>query len=89
MLEVWRSHGGNDDKLPRVDFDKEMVLAVFLDEGSYRREVPYIRNIEREENELVVTIGRFTHAFNVMNPSSAFTISRSDLPVRFEDNKLL
>ena len=89
MLEVWRSHGGSDDKLPHVDFDRNMVVAAFLDEGTWRREVPCIKYIELEEHEIIVTVGRATFPFNARNFQSIFLIARSDLPVRFVDNKML
>ncbi|HYF50804.1 MAG TPA: protease complex subunit PrcB family protein [Planctomycetota bacterium] len=34
MLQMWQADGGKEDRMPKVDFEKESVIAVFAGEKS-------------------------------------------------------
>lgn len=82
LLTVWLAHGGSPEERPRVDFSRFTVVAVFVDEGTYR-ECPKVVSAARRNGELVVTVGRLQATYEMINPASVVTIPRFDGSVRF------
>ncbi len=86
MAAVWVSHGGIPDKMPKVDFAQEMVIAVFVDAGSYTT-APTIRSIRTDGTTIHVACHLFTRPWAMTNPASVIKLPRMDGDVVFEDSQ--
>ena len=86
---LWRAHAPGRPA-PKVDFTRDMVIAVFLGGRSSAGFDVQINEVRREGNALVVRWserrpGRDTMAAMVMTaPAQLVTVPRVDVPVRFE-----
>ncbi len=83
MAAVWASHGGAPDRISKVDFAQEMVIAIFVDAGSYTT-APTIRSIRVDGATIRVTCGMSTRPWEMTNPASVITLPQVDGDVVFE-----
>lgn len=86
MAAVWASHGGTPDRMPKVDFAQEMVIAVFVDAGSYTT-APTIRSIRIDGATIRVTCGMSTRPWAMTNPASVIKLPQVDGDVVSEHNQ--
>lgn len=77
LAELWIRHGGADGAIPDVDFEAQMVVAIFLDEGSYRRS-PGIQRIDVVGNEIRIYYAFSERPWAMINPSSVVKVARAD-----------
>lgn len=82
MSRLWLEHSGCLGDLPEVDFEQEMVLAVFAGEGLFR-EVPCIERVKQGTMEVLVYVSRLSRPWIKRNPMSVLRVPRTLLPVRF------
>src|SRR5689334_15836345 len=85
MADVWRSHRGDHDKLPNIDFDRFMVLALFMDEGAYN-EIVAPKSVRVNDRRIVVTLGKSSRSWKMINPASVIRLKRCDGEVVFQDS---
>jgi len=74
---LWQKQGGAANEMPHVDFDTEMVAAIFLDEGSYEQ-APGIQRIERVGNTVTIYYKFFETLWSMLNPCSVVKLPRAD-----------
>jgi hypothetical protein len=75
MKHIWLSHDCKPEKLPRVDFTRAMVVAVFVDAGEYEK-VPSITSIKKEGDAIKILYGmhKTRMGWKVLNPSCAIVV---------------
>lgn len=77
LMELLAQHGGADDDVPRVDFTKEMVVVITLDEGSYER-APQIEQIQQIGDEIRISYRFFARPWKMINPRAVIRIPRME-----------
>ena len=82
LKRVWAAHKGEDKQLPKVDFAKEMIVAMFLDAGEYQ-ESPSITGIRKVNGEIEVSVTNTKAPFPMLNPSVVVAIPKDDAKVKF------
>lgn len=82
LSRLWLDHGGCLSALPEVDFERDMVLAVFAGEGLFR-EVPNIERVKQGASEVVAYVSRLSRPWIKRNALSVLRVPRTALPVRF------
>lgn len=82
LLEVWRSHGGAEEHAPSIDFDRHLLIAIFMDEGAYNESFS-VKRVETREDRVLVHLGSAKRPWKMINPQSVFPIPRTDAPVEF------
>jgi hypothetical protein len=87
MAEVWRSQGGDAAKFPQSDFEKFMVLALFMDEGEYHQCMAP-KSVLVLDSRIVVVVGQSSTPWKMINPMSVIRFPRCEGEVVFqEDNE--
>ena len=82
MQKVWIEQGGVESKMPKIDFAEKMVVAIFMDEGTYKYAFG-IRSVKNEANGIKVLYTKNEMAWNVINPCSVYEINRAEGDVEF------
>lgn len=83
MSVVWASHDGDPNELPEVDFDTQMVVAMFLDAGEYE-ESPGLKTIMKVGDQIEVRYTMNRSPFSkVFNPCVAVAIPKQSGEVTF------
>lgn len=77
LQRLWTSQGGEEGKLPVVDFSRSMVAAIFLDEGSYNR-APGIREVRIVGDRIQIRYAFSERPWKMMNPCSVIRMDRAD-----------
>jgi hypothetical protein len=82
MGRVWLDQGGGRGKLPKVDFGSRMVVAMFIDEGSYT-EAPRVTTIQKVGGRIEVRWAVGKTPFPRINPCIVISIPKDDAEVVF------
>jgi hypothetical protein len=83
MRRVWLEQGGDPDKLPVVDFQSRMVVAMFLDAGEYT-EAPALKTIQKVGDRIEVRYAMEESMFGkIINPCIAISIPKDEAEVVF------
>ncbi|NJM58239.1 MAG: hypothetical protein HC857_13475 [Synechococcales cyanobacterium RU_4_20] len=82
MARLWGLHGGDVMDLPSVNFQANLVLAVFGGEG-YFRESLTIGRFKHTPEALWVYVFAYTRRWQTINPMSVIQIAKTDKPIRF------
>ena len=86
MIDVWKQHGGDGSKIPDIDFNKYMVVAMFLDAGNYKR-APGIRRIIKEGDVIEIEYAYQGRPWEMINPCCVIQAPRSDVMYVFKEIK--
>lgn len=73
MLNVWTADGGREDQMPAVDFDKEMVIAVFSgakNGGGYTVKIQQV--IKAESGNQVIVLYQTTEPGNPVGTKTTY-----------------
>jgi hypothetical protein len=84
MAEVWRSHGGDNDRLPTIDLDGFMVLAVFHGRGGIH-EISVPESVKVADGGIVITLGTSCRPWKMINPMSVIRLPRREGDAIFQD----
>lgn len=82
-------------ELPRIDFEKEMVIAVFMGEQNSGGYEIIIKEITMTDKEVIVKVEEKTPAAETLNtmaltqPYHIAVIAKSSFSVRFSEDKLV
>lgn len=77
LASEWLLQGGETGKVPKVDFTKEMVVAIFMDEGSYQK-APGIKRVEQRGSEIRIFYAVSGRGWTMINPCSVIKLPRAD-----------
>jgi len=87
---VWTAHAGTDAGLPRVDFDAQMVVAVFAGERPTPGFAITVAGTQRESDALVVLVEETSPASSevaaqvLTSPYHIAALARDDGEIRFD-----
>ena len=88
--DLWTIHSQpTGAAMPKIDFEKDMVLAVFYGQTQTGGHDIYIHDIEEQDTEIIVNIRTVEPAPNSMRtmmisqPNMIVSIPKTDKPIRF------
>ena len=70
--------------MPKVDFAQDMVIALFVDAGTYTT-APAIHSIRKVGTTIHVTCQMFSRPWPMIDPAAAIKVPRVEGDVVFED----
>jgi hypothetical protein len=84
MATVWAAHGGVPEAMPNVAFDQRMVVAVFMDEGSYKT-VLGVERVLHHAGKVWIVVGESSRPWSMINPASVISVPRVEGEAVFLD----